>query len=332
MSIDQRPDSPSPELLDRARTALAQRLSHDPTSLRWKIGGRQDRKRSTLFHLTLLSATAGPVATSYFKKAYFPEDRQGSSNLTRAREAILRSEDLGNRFAELSQGLGVMVNVTLAVDPEALEVITLGLEGKPLGNPLRFVATERGRRTALSMCSNVGRAIRIVEEMEDIHRADLPRDIWEKTDQRLVSVSPLMSDAELRWLRDALHTLYQAATEEDRGIVLAHGDLGPGNVIVMPVGTGLIDFMWMPQLRGFDLSRFVHRLRYTTPSYRPWVSALTDAMLEGYGDPAAPLRPGWRFSEMQRLLVTIQHLESKGEARRGVMGRALEQLRAGIAE
>jgi tRNA A-37 threonylcarbamoyl transferase component Bud32 len=113
-------------------------------------------------------------------------------------------------------------------------------------------------------------------------------------------------------------------------VTLAHGDLSPGNVIIMKEGTGLIDFMWIPQFRGFDLSRFIHRLRYTTTSYRPWTSALTGAALEGYGDPDATTKPGWRFSEIQRLLATVQRLERKGEGGRRSAGRALAEIRAGL--
>ena len=155
--------------------------------------------------------------------------------------------------------------------------------------------------------------------------------VWDETERKLVSVSPMITDKELKTLETSLSTLFEEAINEPAGITLAHGDLGPGNVIVMPGGTGIIDFMWVPQLRGFDLSRFVHRLRYSTPSYQPWIMALTESVLEGYGDPQAASRPGWRFSELQRLLATVQLLDKKGEGGRRAVGRALDEIRAGIA-
>jgi hypothetical protein len=99
---------------------------------------------------------------------------------------------------------------------------------------------------------------------------------------------------------------------------------------MMAEGTGVIDFGWIPQLRGFDLSRFVHRLRYTTPSYDPWTDQLIAAVLEGYGDTGAPSRPGWRFSEMQRLLATVQRLDRRGEGSRRVAAKALDEIKAGL--
>jgi hypothetical protein len=329
VSLDQRPDSPPAGLLDQARAALAGRLSLDPGSLTWKIGRRIDRKRSSLFPLTL-NSSSGAVATAWYKKPYFTEDRQGSKNLPRARDATLRGERLGARFEELAEGSGLATNVTLALDPETIEVITLGLEGRPLGHPIRHALTPRHRQVALETCAAVGRAVRIVEDMgEDGHEAELQR-VWEETERKLVSVSPMISDAELKNLESALGRLFEEASREPGGVTLAHGDLGPGNVIVMPQGTGIIDFMWLPQLKGFDLSRFIHRIRYTTPSYRPWVSELSESVLDGYGDRDAPARPGWRFSEIQRLLATIQLLDKKGESGRRAVGRALEEIRAGI--
>ena len=41
-------------MLQRALVALADKHSVDPESLTWTVGDRTDRKRSTLFHLTLL--------------------------------------------------------------------------------------------------------------------------------------------------------------------------------------------------------------------------------------------------------------------------------------
>ena len=144
-------------------------------------------------------------------------------------------------------------------------------------------------------------------------------------------LAALLPAAERRSLEATVGELFRAATEKPGSVVVAHGDLSPGNVIVMEHGmTGLIDFGWIPQLRGFDLSRFVHRLRYTTPSFRRWTDSLTEAVLEGYGDPGATERPGWRFSEMQRLLATIQRLERKGEGGRRSAGRALDEIRAAI--
>lgn len=330
MAIDQRPETPNGNLLDRAGLELARRLSLDPRTLDWQVGARMERKRSTVFPLTLRSSDSGPVATAFFKAPYFTAERQGSRNLKRARTAILSSETLGARFAEAAAGSGISINETLALDPDTLEVVTLGLQGRPFGIPLRHAFTPARRHEALQTCRRVGRAIRIVEGLPAPDPGIETDRIWQETERKLVSVGSLLPDSDRRSLERGLTELFESATSQSGGLTLAHGDLSPDNVIMMSGGTGLIDFMWIPQLKGFDLSRFVHRLRYITPSFGPWTNTLTGAVLEGYGNPSASSEPGWRFSDMQALLGTVQHLERKGEGGRRSAGRALAEIKAAL--
>ena len=288
-----------------------------------------DRKRSTVFRLTL-AGESGPTATAYYKAPYFTAERQGSRNLERARTAILSSETMGTLFAEAATGTGISINETLALDPETLEVVTLGLEGRPFGIPLSHSFTRGRREEALATCRRVGRAARLVEALPAPESGPELERIWQETERKLEAVGLLLPDADRRSLEQSLSELFETATGDPVGVTVAHGDLSPDNLIMMKNGTGLIDFMWIPQLRGFDLSRFVHRLRYTTPSSDRWARSLTDAVLEGYGDSTAPSQPGWRFTEMQSLLGTIQHLERKGEGSRRSAGRALAEIRAGL--
>jgi hypothetical protein len=328
--FDHRPDQPGEEVLARARAALAERLSLDPGDLQWEVGDRTDRKRSTLFHLSLRSSV-GQVATAWYKVAYFPPQEQDSRHLGRAREALIRSEEMGRRFMGQTGGADIALNETLAVDENTLEGVTLGLEGEPLGNPLRLSFSPKGRSSALTACSAVGKAVAILETLPRPDPAAALDRIWKETERKIESVAPLLPGGDRVNLEKKVADLFREASAGIDAVVLAHGDLSPGNVIVMDNGvTGLIDFGWIAQLRGFDLSRFVHRLRYTTPSLRRWTDALMQSVLEGYGDPGATDRPGWRFSEMQRLLATIQRLERKGEGGRRSAGRALEEIRAAI--
>ena len=329
MPFDHRPDSPGPHVLQRALVALANKHSVDPETLSWAVGDRTDRKRSTLFHMTLLSQE-GTLATAWYKTPYFPPAEQDSRHLGRAREALGRGDEMARGFMKLAGKSPLAINETLAFDEDTLEVVTIGLEGEPMGNPLRFAFGSKGRQRALASCSAVGQAVHIVEMLpHDDLSAELDR-IWQDTERKMESVGPLLPEADRRGMEKAVGELFELASDDPNGVTLAHGDLSPGNVIMMKEGTGLIDFMWIPQLRGFDLSRFIHRLRYTTASYRPWTAALTGAVLEGYGDPDAATKPGWRFSEIQRLLATIQRLERKGEGGRRSAGRALAEIRAGL--
>ena len=329
MPLDERPETPTRALLNRARVQLAGRLSKDAESLTWRVGERMDRKRSTVFRLTLADGS-GPIATAYYKAPYFTAERQGSRNLERAKAAILSSEARGEQFAKAAMGSGISINETLALNPETLEVVTMGLEGRPFGIPLSHSLTRGRREEALVTCRRVGRAVRLLEGLPAPESGPAVERIWQETERKLEAVRPLLPEADLRDLKQSLGALFETATSDEGGVTLAHGDLSPDNLIMMNDGTGLIDFMWIPQVRGFDLSRFVHRLRYTTPSSNRWAQSLTDAVLEGYGDSTAPSQPGWRFSDMQSLLGTIQHLERKGEGGRRAAGRALAEIRAGL--
>jgi hypothetical protein len=317
-------------VLDRARDALAERFAIDAGNLEWIVGERSDRKRSTLFPLTSRSPEK-VVATAWYKVSYFPPHEQGSRHLGRARDALAQSDEMGRRFMEQADGSDLAISETLALDEKNLEVVTLGLEGEPLGNPLRFAFTANGRATALETCAAVGQAVKIVESLpRPDPDPELDR-IWKETERKMESVGPLLPRPDQVSLEKAVGDLFREASAETEAVVLAHGDLSPGNVIVMNGGgTGLIDFGWIPQLRGFDLSRFVHRLRYTTPSFGRWTDSLCDAVLDGYGDLTATDHPGWRFSELQRLLATVQRLERKGEGGRRSAVRALAEIRAAI--
>ena len=316
-------------MLQRALVALADKHSMDAESLTWTVGDRTDRKRSTLFHLTLLSHE-GTVATAWYKTPYFPPAEQDSRHLGRAREALSRGDEMARRFMELAGESSLAINETLAFDEDTLEVVTLGLEGEPMGNPLQFAFTGKSRTRALAAAAAVGQAVRFLESFPQPEPGPELDRIWKETERKVESIGPLLSEADRRSLETHLGELFDLASADTHGVTVSHGDLSPGNVIMMDDGTGLIDFGWIPQLRGFDLSRFAHRLRYTTTSFRPWTEALVGAVTDGYGDPDAASRPGWRFSEMQRLMGTIQRLERKGEGGRRSAGRALAEIRAGL--
>ena len=149
-------------MLQRALVALADKHSVDPESLTWTVGDRTDRKRSTLFPLTLLSLD-GTVATAWYKTPYFPPADQDSRHLGRAREALSQGDEMARRFMELAGESSLAINETLAFDENTLEVVTLGLVGEPMGNPLQFAFTGKSRARALAAAAAVGQAVRFLE-------------------------------------------------------------------------------------------------------------------------------------------------------------------------
>ena len=161
MPFDHRPDTPGADVLQSALVALAHKHSIERDSLTWTVGDRTDRKRSTLFHLTLRSPE-GTVATAWYKTPYFPPAEQDSRHLERVREALSQSDEMARRFMELAGESSLAINETLAFDENTLEVVTLGLVGEPMGNPLQFAFTGKSRARALAAAAAVGQAVRVL--------------------------------------------------------------------------------------------------------------------------------------------------------------------------
>ena len=327
MPLDSRPESPAESLLFEARRELAGRLSLGPGNLRWDIGKRLSRKRSTLFHLTLRSATGEAIATAYYKAPYFPDEHNRTRrNRERMRVALENSRSLGDRFAQMAEDSGISVNVTLALNLETLDVVTLGLEGQPMGNPLAHAISKNRRTQAVETCFRVGAAARLMEQLPTPEPGAARERIWGEAERKLDAAASIIPAEDLGRLEELLQELLAGAFDQPRPVTLAHGDLSTSNVVMLPGRTGLIDFTWIPQLQGFDLARFVHRLRYATVSYGPWTSALIEATLEGYGDPSAPERSGWRFTSLQRLLATA--LRQPSQPQRRSVRRAVAEIRS----
>ena len=90
------------------------------------------------------------MATAWYKTPYFPPAEQDSRHLGRAREALSRGDEMARRFMELAGESSLAINETLAFDEDTLEVVTLGLVGEPMGNPLQFAFTGKSRARALA--------------------------------------------------------------------------------------------------------------------------------------------------------------------------------------
>lgn len=329
MPFTDRPVAPSPGLLDDARRELAGRLSLDPDELQWTVAEQMARKRSTIFPLDLVTTEGRSVSRAFYKAPFFPDaDERPRRNLRRTKAALLRSKELGDRFADLAQGSGIATNVTLALDPETFEVVTLGLDGHPMAHPLSYLLTRSRRSSALEACHRVGRAVRLIEGFEVSDTSAVRERIWGETERKLKTASPTLSVEEVEALDRRFTQLLDDAFAQDQPVVTAHGDLSPSNTLIGPNSTGIIDFMWIPQLRGFDLARFAHRLRFTTFGQSRWTGSLVDAMLDGYGDRTVRERPGWRFVALQRALATA--LRDTRRAGRIPARRAIDQIRSAL--
>lgn len=290
-----------------------------------------ERRRSTVFALTLESPSAGAVATAFYKAPFLPAELQDERRLSRLRDVVARSHALGKEFAERAADIGVAVNVVLAFDLSTFETVTLGLEGRPMGSPLRHLRSSAGRRDAVEACFRVGKAVTILETLghDEITSTDIAgarETLHRKTDR----AASYLSSEEVTRLQVAMDRLLDEAVAG--GMPVAHGDLSPTNVLMMEGRTGIIDFIWARQVAGYDLARFTHRLRHSTLGWARWSERLVEATLDGYGNREILAHAGWRFAHMSNLLTALQRFDQLGQMGRGAARRALIELRVGLAE
>jgi aminoglycoside phosphotransferase len=106
-------------------------------------------------------------------------------------------------------------------------------------------------------------------------------------------------------------------SRSDRAMVYCHGDLSGSNVLVDGRRVGIIDFTWPLRQRGFDLAHFAFRIEYDSPVTASLTSPLRDALLSGYGDPAATEQPGYKFVRLSKLLKVVEETGPRAMTRRG---------------
>ena len=128
-------------------------------------------------------------------------------------------------------------------------------------------------------------------------------------------------------LSDLLVSLDHTARENPDPYVLVHGDLNGSNILVRPGGIGLIDFAWLPRLRGYDVAHFAFRLEYDRGSPAVFAQDLVDSLLKGYGDPELREGATWRFLRLSKLLRAVERSARSRLGRRS-SSRALAEIRA----
>ena len=275
-----------------------------------------------------MRATAdGRVLGTAFYKVMLPSTSGDPDRhlirVDRARTSLTRAIALEDRLAAKLEGEPIVFSRALAVDPESLTSVTVGVPGEPLGGLVRHLLTPARVRRAAGWLELTGRAARVieactVEEVDD--REDERSDLM---DRRLDRLEGVLSPETMDRLRRLLGDLYKEALAAEQPLTYAHGDFSPTNLLV-DEGIGLIDFEWVPRLRVFDLSNLVFRLEYETALPTRVVSPLVEAALHGYGDSEVVASPQWRFHRISNLLKVVRdgprpwYDRRSGRVRRGL--------------
>jgi hypothetical protein len=225
--------------------------------------------------------------------------------------------ELENRLARLVEGEGITFSRALAVDPGSLTVVTLAVPGDPYGKVWRHLIPGARRAAALETLRLVGRAARLIE---DCSVDPIPVDQTSQRaaiDRRLQRVREVLSGPTLQGIEALMVDLTEEMSLSDRAMVYCHGDLSGSNVLVDGRRVGIIDFTWPLRQRGFDLAHFAFRIEYDSPVPASLTSPLRDALLSGYGDPAAIEQPGYKFVRLSKLLKVVEETGPRAMTRRG---------------
>ncbi|HSK07087.1 MAG TPA: aminoglycoside phosphotransferase family protein [Acidimicrobiia bacterium] len=303
-----RPKAPDSALLDRATEKTRLILGWgDDEPVSWRVVDTIERPRSTIFRLVSVGTTK-EGAEIFYKVSHSPIDsspRRERWENTHA-EGLSRTPALDEKLAGLTAGEAITFSRALAVDPATLTLVTLGVDGAPVGKVSRhFVTRARGARLVAAL-RVAGRAARLIEDCAppgiEADREVLARAIERRT-ERARAVLPAATVDELRRRMTALDDEVLA---QPGAMVYAHGDFSSSNILLRPDGIGLIDFTWSPRMRGFDVAHLAFRVAYETGASATRTDPLVAALLAGYGDPGLPDRPNWWAVRLPRLLKLVE--------------------------
>ena len=296
-----RPTEPDRGVLERAEQVLIER-GVAGGAVTWQVRQRLERPKSTLF---MLEASIGGVRTLWhYKVDVVHIDGQFRPDLHRARQRSLEAEQ------ELAEPLRVAaagvfgVDRALLIDAERLIAVREHVPGRKLGKAYRWLVPGR-RGRASHLYRSVGAAIRIFEEVGD--RREAPADGDELGNYLVKAVnasSEQLSRTADGWARSTIEELAPVVAAE--GLVWSHGDVSQTNVLISGDRIGIIDLSWTPQLRCWDLVRFLARVECESPRSDRWTTRSVSQVMDGYGlDLSAPT-PQWRLAQLLRCLMALR--------------------------
>lgn len=312
-----RPEAPDPGLLDRALEKAALILGWgDRESVSWRIVATIERPRSTIFRLAAVGP-AGEGAEIYYKVSHSPTDSSPRRERWESTHSagLTRTPALDERLAGLTPGADIAFSRALAVDPETLTLVTLGVSGIPVGKMSRHFLTRARRDRLVEAFRLAGRAARLIEDCSP-SGIEADRDVFAKAiERRTDRARSVLPEPTVEALRRHMIELDREVLDQPGAMVYAHGDFSSSNILLRPDGIGLIDFTWSPRLRGFDVAHLAFRVAYETGASASRTDTLVGALLAGYGDPDLADRPGWWAVRIPRLLKLVELGSGSGPSR-----------------
>lgn len=290
--------------------ASAMGLAGDNVEL--SVDERLERPDSTVFKVTA-SLDAESSMVCYVKSFRVPPHRPWMEQ--RLRNRVERSALMG-RMRDSGDGTRLLMPEVLATDPDQLAIVSVGIDGDPLGKAWRHLVTPRRLVAAEQTFVGVGRAIRDVEAMS-LGRAEPTTYLDEERVQRALDiVLPVLSRSEAERTAAVVRTLHDEYAASPGGSYYCHGDINHSNVLIDGDQVNLIDFDLSSRPRTFDLSMFLLRLDLERPVLRPWTEKVKAWVVEGYGQSDVAKTPAFSLVRLIKLSGGIARNVQRGNQRR----------------
>jgi hypothetical protein len=273
---------------------------------------RFERPRSTVFRV--VDPESPEQFMSYAKQTWLggmtPQRAEAARD--RAHFGLAAAQEVGPVVTDLLRAQGFNVAMPIAVEAEGMWSVTNGLPGVPLGQIL-------GRhRAPAAICEQLGRVARSFDDGTAGHvPASRTAALWSAFDGDIKRSVALLGGADGRWLA-AEGSRLRAVIEAPEALVLAHGDLGPTNVLSDGGTLTIIDVGFLPALVGFDVFKLWSRLSVPNPAAFLSSAGTLDALLAGYGAIDPLRRSALDAALLQRISRDAVKLSSR---RRRAWGR-----------
>lgn len=318
-----RASQPDPSILERAAAALS---CSDQGAAPWSVGSRLLRKDSTLFEIGFRAPSG--VIRAYYKQFHCPVTGTAAYAWTSTISGgLARSQRLTEQVNARCSGRGARLARILAADATQLVCVTEAVKGIPfgqvIGNRMMRHAVTAGQRSRLRRIAHeTGRAVCHLEACSGSHAS--PEDYFQRIQipaliERVRGMGRLSTE-EVASIGERFDEL-QMAAKDGEGVVFAHCDLAPQNMLFEHGMVGIYDCEFRPRPRGFDVAHLAFRLEYQTV-VAWWAKTLIDSLLEGYGDPDVTRSPGWHLA---RLWLSLRFLRNDRWSR-----KSLAEVRASL--
>ena len=304
-----RPLNPNPAILEAAAAELERRAGGGISS-GWRVLGRVERPRSTLFRLQIQfgeNLYEAFYKTDKLSDAFAPSQRE--DRFAFHRRALEIEQQLTPALQRGFSEIGVRFDEAIAISPDELAAVRLMVPGSPLGKAIRYAVPGR-RDSAIRAYETIGAAIRVIEQVGEVPMPDeLPgADI--KMSRELDRASALLTTIERQRLGQVIANSLESVDSE-RTWTWTHGDISETNILRSRDAVGLIDFSWTARLEGYATAQLIYRIETESPRAPRWTATVTEALLRGYGVDACAPTPSWRLAYLQRGLQAMRKDRSR---------------------